>query len=340
MQTVQPPTAKSHHDWGVIAPNRDALGVGERQLGSAEATAAIRALAEQQHGVVARSQLLGHGLSAELVKGRLASGHLIPIYEGVFAVGQRRVGRYGKWMAAVLACGPNAVLSHGSAAELWSIRRSRGLPEVTRRSGGSRRPGVRLHQTRVLESAEVTVESGIPVTSIERTLLDIAGRLDLRQLEHAIVTADRTGRLSWPEFHRLMVRTPSRKGAGRLRRVAGQVNPVAIEARSPLEVDFLALCREAGLPVPAVNVLVEGYLVDFSWPAQRLVVEMDSYTYHSDRPAFERDHERTVALEACGHKVHRATRGMLESNPGQFIDLVRRSLAQRGASRLGAISTK
>jgi hypothetical protein len=123
-----------------------------------------------------------------------------------------------------------------------------------------------------------------------------------------------------------------RKGIGRLRRVAAQVDPGAVDAKSGLEVDFLALCREAGLPPPQVNVLVEGYLVDFYWPAQRVVAETDSYTYHRDRPAFESDHERTVALMAMGYEVHRATDRMLVFNPDPFLGLVRSSLHQRTAS--------
>jgi len=184
----------------------------------------------------------------------------------------------------------------------------------------------------------MTVEAGIPATSIERTLLDMAPRLGDRQLERDVVAADRTGRLRWPELERLLARTPRRPGAGRLRRVANRVSPYAVDAKSPLEVDFLALCRDAGLSSPHVNVLVEGYLVDFFWPVESVVVETDSYSYHGDRSAFERDHERTMALTAAGHVVHRATFAMLNRNPDSFIELIRRSLASRRASRFGAIS--
>jgi hypothetical protein len=297
-------------------------------------------LAEGQHGVVARRQLIARGLSAELVKGRVAAGVLIPLHLGVFALGHSRISREGRWMAAVLAVGPSAVLSHSSAAELWSIGRSRGLPEVTRRSGGSKRAGLRLHQTRILEPVDVTLEVGIPVTSVERTLLDIASRLDDRQLERAVAAADRTGRLRWPRLRLLLDRTPLRPGASRLRRVALRISPRAIDAKSPTEVDFLALCREAGLPEPALNVLVGEHLVDFLWSAERLIVETDTYTYHGDPLAFEHDHERTVALVAAGYEVHRATRRMLDRAPAPFLKLVRDSLARRCASRLGAISTQ
>ncbi|HWO15923.1 MAG TPA: DUF559 domain-containing protein [Solirubrobacterales bacterium] len=229
-------------------------------------------------------------------------------------------------MAAVLACGDGAVLSYGSAAHLWDIRGSRGQVEVTRVAGHRRPHGIRLHQTRRLLPEHVVIEGGIPVTSIERTLLDNAGRLDDRQLERMLVAADRSRRLRWPELRRVLDTGSGKKGLGRLRRLVEQVDPRAVDARSPAEIDFLALCREANLPLPQVNVIVEDRLVDFYWPRARVIVETDSYTYHADRPAFERDHESTVALELAGYTVHRPTYKMLKRDPAPFLRLVRKSL--------------
>lgn len=295
------------------------------------ATRLIRGLAERQHGIVARWQLLELGVGLAVIQRRTEGGLLIPVFLGVFALGHRRVSRRGQWMAAILASGPGAVLSHGSAMALWDMRGSRGPVEVLRRSGGvhRHRPGIRLHQTRSLPDHHVCEEQGIPVTTIERTLIDMAGRLDSKQLEHAVVAADRTGRLRWGELQGVVLRGRGRKGIGKLRRVAFEVDPRAVDTKSPLEIDFLALCREFGLPLPQVNVLAEGYLVDFLWPAERVVVETDSYTYHADHPSFEHDHERTVVLVAAGYDVHRATRIMLNRNPDPFLANVRRSLQQR-----------
>jgi hypothetical protein len=290
------------------------------------ATAEIRQLAEQQHGVVARRQLIALGLGRDLIRTRVESGRLIELHRGVFALGHRRISLHGEWMAATLACGPNAYLSHGSAAQLWGLRGSRRPHEVIRRAGHRRPHGVWLHQTRSLPEEDVTIEAGIPVTSIERTLMDNAGRLDDRQLEHMIVSADRSGRLNWRELHRVIEKGNGRKGLRRLRRVAAHVDPRAADAVSPLEVDFFLLCQKAGLQLPQVNVLVEGYLVDFYWPKAKVIVETDGYTYHRDRPAFERDHESTAALSAAGYTVHRATYRMLKSNPGPFLALVASSL--------------
>lgn len=315
MPTSNPPVPRKRqllHDV-CVAPHHDA-------------TCAIRELAERQHGVVARRQLLDLGMERGLIRARVDNGRLVPLHHGVFSLGHRRIGRKGEWMAAVLACGEGAVLSHGSAAHLWGIRGSRDPIEVTRVSGHRLPHGVLLHQTRSLPAEVRTVEAGIPVTSLERTLLDIAGRLDNRQLERALVAAERSRRLRWLELRRVLEAGGGKKGRGRLRRLVEQVDPRAADAVSPTEVDFLALCREAGLPLPQVNVFVEGLLVDFFWPKARVVVETDGYKYHFDRPAFERDHESTVALTAAGYQVHRATYKMLQRNPGPFLKVVRDSL--------------
>lgn len=299
-----------------------------------EATRLIRELAERQHGVVARWQLLDLGLGMRLNQDRVEAGILIPVFQGVFVLGHERISRHGRWIAAVLASGPGAVLSHGSAMALWSMRGASGPVEVLRRSGGAhrRRPGIRLHQTRSLSSDHVTVELGIPVTTPERALLDMAGRLDAKQQERALVEGDKRGCVSWPKLQKMVASGRGKKGIGRLRRVAMDVDPRAVDSLSPMEIDFLALCREFAVPFPQVNVMVEGFLVDFHWPAERVVVETDSYGHHANRPAFESDRERTVALTTAGHEVHRATYRMLAWNPEPFMNLVRRALRQRTAS--------
>jgi very-short-patch-repair endonuclease len=306
---------------------RFSVATKPKSVAPQRATAVIRRLAEKQHGVVAARQLIALGLAEGLIKSRVKDGQLIVLYRGVFAVGHRRIGLYGEWLAAVLACGPGAVLSHGTAAQLWGIRGSRRPIEVTRVSGHRRPHGVRLHQTRLLAPDHITREAGIPVTTVERTLLDTAARLDERQLVHDLVEADRARRLRWPWLWRVIAEHGrGRRGAGRLRRAAAQVDPNFADAVSTTEVDFLMLCREAGLKMPQVNVLVEGKRVDFYWPRKRLIVEADSYGYHADRPSFELDHQSTVDLEVAGYRVHRTTFKMLESNPGPFLDLVRASL--------------
>jgi very-short-patch-repair endonuclease len=293
---------------------------------SEETTRLIRRLAESQHGVVARRQLLVAGLGKGAIQGRVDSGNLIPLHRGVYALGHRRSDMLHLWMAAVLACGDRAALSHGSAAHLWGLRRSRGAIEVTRPSGGRPRAGILLRRALAFTPEDLTKEKGIPVTTLAWTLLDIAADLDLRQLERALAAADRSGRLSWSKLQRAIQRGSGHAGVARLRHAAQVVDPRVRDTRSPLEVEFLALCREAGLPLPQVNVLVEGNLVDFLWSAQRVVVETDGYLFHRDRLAFERDREIPLALNAAGYQVFRVTYRMLKKDPRPFLGLLRRSL--------------
>lgn len=300
-----------------------------------DATAAIRALAERQHGVVGHRQLLEAGVGKGVVLARQAAGLLISVHHGIYALGRGRLTREGKWMAAVLACGPGAVLSHFSAGHLWGICGSYGPIEVLRRSGGLHpqdHRGVELHQTRRLEPYEVTMERGIPIAVLERVLLDLAARTGAKRLERTFVEAYKSGGLSWPRLSRILTCRRGCAGVGKLRRIALEVDPEALETKSVAEIDFLALCRERAIVIPATNVLVEGHLVDFLWTEQRVVVEVDSWSHHGDRVAFEKDRTTDVDLVAAGYDVHRTTYKMLERDPDPFLGNVRRALLSRTAS--------
>jgi hypothetical protein len=204
--------------------------------------------------------------------------------------------------------------------------------EVTRPSGGSSRGGIRVLQRR-LDRREVTTELGIPVTTIERTLLDVAPYLDRLQLTRAIAAGQRSGRLHWGELTRLIAEGGGRPGVGRLRQAADRADPRSCDARSGIEVDLLAHCGAAKLPLPACNVLVQGHLVDFLWPERRVVIELDSYRFHSDPSAFERDRETTLALEAAGYRVQRVTERMLSRDPAAVIERLRRVLLDTSSGR-------
>ncbi|HEX6782244.1 MAG TPA: DUF559 domain-containing protein [Solirubrobacterales bacterium] len=299
------------------------------------ATAGVRSLAERQHGVLAHWQLLQLGTSKGFPFGRKEGGVLIPVHRGVYALGHQRLTREARWMAAVLACGPGAVLSHFNAGHHWHMCGSRGPIEVLRQSGGFRAEGhwgVRLHQTRRLFEYEVTLKRGIPVVVRERALLDLAARTDAKRLERIVVQAYKSGHLDWRRLGRITDRRRGCKGVGRLRQIASEVDAEALETKSVSEVDFLALWREMNMQIPACNVLVEGHLVDFLWPAQKVIVETDSWSHHGDRPTFESDHQRDVDLVAAGYDVHRTTYKMLDRNPDPFLRNVRRALLTRTAS--------
>ena len=300
-----------------------------------EATAEIRLLAEKQHGVFSVWQVLDRGVSEDIVQRRRASGLLVPLFHGVYALGHRRLTREGNCMAAVLACGPGAVLSYFSAGHHWGICGSRGPIEVLRQSGGFHpkgHRGVKLHQTRRLEPYEVTIERGIPVAVMERVLLDLAARTDAKRLERVFVQAYKSEGFSWSRLGRIINRRRGCKGVGKLRRIALEVDPEALETKSAPEVDLLALYRQADMPTPAVNVLVEGHLVDFLWAEQKVIVETDSWSHHGDPLAFEKDRQRDVDLIAAGYDVHRTTYKMLERNPDPFLRNVHRALLTRTAS--------
>jgi hypothetical protein len=299
------------------------------------ATEVIRSLAERQHGVVGHQQLLESGIGKGLIFRRQAGGLLIPLHQGVYAVGRGRLTRQGEWMAAVLACGPGAVLSHFSAGHLWGICGSYGPIEILRRSGGFHPAGhqdVQLHQTRRLEPYEVKMERGIPVAVVERVLLDVAARTYAKQLERMFVAAYKSDELSWPRLGRILRCRRGCSGVGKLRRIALEVDPEALETKSVTEVDFLALCRRWAITAPAANVLVAGHLVDFLWAEQKVVVETDSWSHHGDRIAFEKDRQTDVDLIAAGYDVHRTTYKMLERDPDPFLTNVRKALQVRTAS--------
>jgi len=299
------------------------------------ATAEIRTLAERQHGVVAHWQILEVGVGKGLTFHRRSRGLLIPLHQGVYALGHRHLVREARWMAAVLACGPGAVLSHISAGQVWGICGSYGPIEVLRQSGGFHprgHCGVKLHQTRRLEPYEVSVQRGIPVAVMERVLLDLAACTEATRLERMFVQAYKRDDFSWPRLRRIIARRRGCKGVGTLRRIALEVDPEALETKSVPEVDFLSLWREVDPSTPAVNVLIEGHLVDFLWSEQKVIVETDSWTFHGDPLAFEKDHQRDVELTAAGYDVHRTTAKMLERDPAPFLQNVRRALLQRTAS--------
>ncbi|HWC48225.1 MAG TPA: type IV toxin-antitoxin system AbiEi family antitoxin domain-containing protein [Solirubrobacterales bacterium] len=300
-----------------------------------EATALMRSLAERQHGVFSTWQLLDHGVNERIVYSRRVGGLLVPLHQGVYALAHARLSREGRAMAAVLACGPGAVLSHFSAGRHWGFCGSVGPVEVLRQSGGlepKSHKAVRLHQTRRLQPYEVTVERGIPVAVMERVLLDLSGRIDAKRVERMFVQAHKRDDFSWSRLARITTRRRGCKGVGKLRRIALEIDPEALETKSPPEVDFLALWREVDDLAPSVNVLVEGHLVDFLWAEQKVIVETDSWTYHGDPLAFERDRQRDVELTAAGYDVHRTTAKMLERDPDPFLKNVRRALRTRTAS--------
>jgi very-short-patch-repair endonuclease len=279
--------------------------------------AAIARLAERQHGVLATRQLIALGLSHQDIYYRARIGRLHRIHRGVYAVGYRKLTRHGHWMGAVLAYGPDALLSHRSAAALWAVGPGFWKFEVTTPDARRSRNGFRAHRA-MLHPEDIDTHDGIPVTSVARTILDLAADLDHDQLTRLIEDADRRELVDGTALDRAVERRPHAAGSGRLRRVLATYRGTA-DTRSKLERDFRALIATSGLPEPQYNVLVEGLTVDVYWPQWKLVVELDGKPYHTSPRIFETDRIRDATLQKADLRVLRVTGQRLDNEPGEVV---------------------
>lgn len=224
------------------------------------------------------------------------------------------VTQHGEWMAAVLACGEGALLSHRSAAALWGFARTHSRPvEVTASAAGRVRTGIVVHQGGIGPQERTTVD-GIPVTTVARTLFDIAEVVDERQLERLFEEADRLGLLRIQALEDVCARGHGRHALRAIRPLIEAARPPE-PTRSPLEDHFISFCRAHDLPPPETNVTILGREVDAYWPRARLMVEIDSWSFHHHRAAFERDRARDAAMQAAGYRVIRITHRRLEKEP-------------------------
>jgi very-short-patch-repair endonuclease/predicted transcriptional regulator of viral defense system len=275
-------------------------------------TSTLAAIAARQHGVVTRAQLLAAGFEPAAVSRWARAGRLCALHRGVFSVGYISPSPYASMMAAVLACGPRSAISHLSAAALWEIIAP--MPDrvdVTTMDNRGHR-GIVVHITRRLTPEDVTRRHNIPVTTLARTLVDLASTLDTRALARALNEARVRHRLHDMMVERALDAMPRRKGAARLRVL---LEPNDAPTRSALEDRFLELVARHGLPRPEVNQRVAGYEVDMLWREARLIVELDGRRYHQTR--FEQDRERDAELLAAGYRVVRVTWRRIVEAPGR-----------------------
>jgi hypothetical protein len=268
--------------------------------------------AESQHGVVSKRELLELGLSLGAIQRWVDAGWLHRRYPGVYAVGHPKLTAEGRWLAAVKACGPGAVLSHQTGAALHAIRRSSSpLIHVTTPTRANPR-GIRVRRVRRLHPEDVTVVNGIPVTSVARTLLDLAAVLSVDQLTRACEQAERLQLLDLNAIsnHR------RRPGTRKLRQaLAGWTAPP--DVRSDWERDLPDFCDRHGIPRPQLNQSVDGFLVDAFWRDKKLVVELDSWAFHRSPRAFRDDRTRYAKLQLAGHLVLPITK--LDDEAAQMI---------------------
>jgi very-short-patch-repair endonuclease len=281
-------------------------------------------LAGRQHGVVSRKQLLELGLGEDAIDGRIRAGRLHRVHPGVYAVGHKVVSKEGRWMAAVLASGPGAVLSHRTAAALWGIRPpSSGPVEITvpHRSRSSGR--IRRHLAS-LPADEVTVHHGIAVTTVPRTIFDLATVGSTTMVEGALRESEYLqlyDRLSLPD---LLSRYPGRRGSRKVRACLTRRAEAPGRLRSPLEERFLPFLRRHRLPLPQLNAWVRAgersFQVDCLWPAQKQIVELDGYKAHGTRGAFREDRTRDRLLRVAGYGVTRIAWTQLEDEPKELAE--------------------
>ena len=285
------------------------------------ADARVARLAAAQRGAVSREQLLILGLSRGAVDRRVQAGRLHRLHRGVFAVGRSDLQPLGREIAALLACGPGATLSHFSAAHVWGFGRPRdGLVDVVVRTKGRDQAGIAAHRD-ALAPAEVRVRAHLRVTSPARTLLSLAGAVSQSELEQMVGSAIRQSLTTTEELQ--AASATRRRGARRLREV---VEDGPAFTRSEAERRFLDLVRRSGLPRPDVNATIAGHEVDFAWREQRVVVEVDGVAFHSDRRTIEHDHERDADLDAAGFRVVRATWRQVTARPEKLLVRVARHL--------------
>ena len=272
-------------------------------------------IAGSAHGVVTRAELLAAGVGANEIRQRVRIGALLPEYAGVFRVGHRAASVEAGYMAAVCACGPGAVLSGRAAAYLYGLLRGALPPPEVTAPTERRVRGVETHRAR-RGARDATTWRGVPVTTVPRTLVDLAAVLDVDALARACHEAGVRFGTTPSQVDAVLAGRPRSTGAGKLRRILHGDVRVTLSA---LEKRFLERLAEAGLPLPETNRPAGGRRVDCRWPERRLTVELDSYRFHSSRHAWEQDRQREREARARGDEFRRYTYGDVFEQPSLML---------------------
>lgn len=283
----------------------------------------LSTLAQSQYGVVGRWQLLGLGWSEEEVEWRIRTGRLHRVHAGVYAVGHTVLSREARWMAAVLASGEGAVLSHWSAAALWMIRpSSRSVIDVITPQKSRSWDGINRHHS-PLPADEVTIECGIPVTSVPRTIFDLAATESVDVVKAMLRESEYRQLYDRLSLWDLVERYPGKRGARKVRTALERLTEEpAGRKRSRLEERFAPFLRSYRLPLPRFNDWIfldgKGYQVDCHWPGTNQIVELDGWDAHSTRTAFREDRARDRLLYVAGYSVTRITWAQLDDEPEEI----------------------
>jgi hypothetical protein len=271
-------------------------------------------LAARQYGHVTYAQLIELGFTRSAIVTAVRLGRLIRVYRGVYAVGHPRPEPIARGAAALLACGPGAVLSHVSAAALWGLTKRWPTPPEVTVPARHRPAGIRVHVYRSLERQDIRRHRGIRVTSPARTVLDIAPRLTPKARARAVNEARLNCGLRLAHLQELLERNPHHRATRLLKPFVEQ--PIG-PTRSEFEDRFISFARTYALPIPQMNARVAGYEVDALFAAEKVVVELDGWEFHSSRGSFERDRDKDAALAAAGYVVVRITWERLMQTPAR-----------------------
>ncbi len=287
---------------------------------------AVAKVALRQHGNITRIQLYALGVGDRAIARRVKAGRLYRVFRGVYAVGRPATTQLERAAAAVLACGPGAVLSHFSALSLWGF--AKGWPPAPEVMivGDRRPPGIVVHRTLNLPRRDVRFQLGIRATSPARTMLDCAPRLAEKTRTRTVDDALHTPFLSRSQLADVIDRYPTHRGAKLL---IPFVDTTDGPTRSGWEEEFPAFCERFGLPRPRVNTVVNGFEVDGYFEAERLIVELDGYEFHRGRQAFEDDRDRDAEMLAAGLATVRVTWERIQKRSAREAERLRKILGQR-----------
>jgi very-short-patch-repair endonuclease len=290
----------------------------------------VARIAARQRTIVAAEQLAACGVGKRAVKHRIATGRLHVVFRGVYSVGCGELPPLAREQAALLACGEGAFLSHHSAAFFWGLRaRAPAEVEVSvcGRSCASRK-GLRVHRIGVIDRRELRFKNGLWLSSPARTMLEIAATASSDDLAYALDEGLARRLLTPREIEAVLARNRPCRGAGRLAALVGADGATAI-TRSRAEKAFLKLVREARLSRPEANVAFRAWEPDFMWRRERLIVELDSYGFHSGPGVFHRDREKDLVLRDAGFDVLRFTRAHVVHEPAMVLVRLAQALVRR-----------
>jgi len=326
-------TGTQLHVSGVPGPKRAKGRAGMRQMHVGSALQACAELANRQHGVVARNQLLAAGVTPDVVKGLVSSGGLHRLHRGVYAVGHVALPALAREQAALLACGAPSLISDRSALHLWGLADRPAEVHVAAVGHHCReRSGIRLRLLGGIDERDLRRRGGLPVTSPARTIVDWAPAASPVELEDVVAEARVRRLIRDGELQAALERAGQARGTRTMRRFLAEEGGSGM-TRSRAERRFRGLLRQAELPEPETNRAVAGLEVDFLWSAEQVVLEVDGWSFHGHRRAFERDRRRDMILTAAGFLVIRVTWRQFTEQPLIVIAHVARMLDRHGRVR-------